>query len=301
MSDHGELFTIGQLARSTGLSTRTIRFWSDLGVIPPTARSAGGYRLYDAAAAARLDLVRTLRELGLNLETVQQVVRRQVTVADVARAHANALDAEIRTLQLRRAVLRSVAQRGSTTEEMRLVHDLARLSARERQRMIDEFVDTTFADVDPGAPGAGIGRAMRLMPAELPDDPTPEQVDAWVELAELVGDESFRERVRAMAIAGTDTPAQQPYDATAILEHAGGAVAEGIAPDSAQGKEILDRVVDPATSAADRARLADELAAFTDRRVERYWQLMGMINGRPAFPPRVPTFEWFIEALRAHR
>jgi DNA-binding transcriptional MerR regulator len=90
VNDRESLFTIGQLAERTGLSVRTIRFWSDLDVIPPTGRSAGGYRLYDAAAVARLDLVRTLRELGLGLETVRQILTRQRTVVDVARAHERA-------------------------------------------------------------------------------------------------------------------------------------------------------------------------------------------------------------------
>ncbi len=38
------LLTIGALARATGLSVRTIRYWSDEGALPPVARSAGGYR-----------------------------------------------------------------------------------------------------------------------------------------------------------------------------------------------------------------------------------------------------------------
>ncbi|MFJ1456741.1 MerR family transcriptional regulator [Nocardia sp. N2S4-5] len=45
MHDDTERYTIGQLARRTGLSARTIRFWSDAGIIPPTARSPGGYRV----------------------------------------------------------------------------------------------------------------------------------------------------------------------------------------------------------------------------------------------------------------
>jgi DNA-binding transcriptional MerR regulator len=140
VTDRSELFSIGQLARTTGLPVRTVRFWSDLGLVPPAGRTTGNYRVFDAAAAARLDLVRTLRELGIDLDTVERVLREQVTVADVAAAHVRALDAEIRTLRLRRAVLSSVARRGSTTEEMKLMHELAKLSARERQRIIDEFV-----------------------------------------------------------------------------------------------------------------------------------------------------------------
>lgn len=290
-----ELYTIGRLARRTGVPVRTIRFWSDLGLVTPTGRSAGGYRLYDAEAVARLDLVRTLRELGLGLDVVRDVLGRHRTLAEVADVHARALDAEIRTLRLRRAVLRAVARRGSTTEETALMHRLARLSARERQQIIDDFVDRTFAGVD----GGRIARAMREMPAELPEDPSPEQVDAWIELAELVQDEGFGARVREMALGGPAAPAQD-FDAGPILEHAGAAVAAGVAPGSAAGREVLDRIVPPSLPTADRVSLRERLDTYTDARVERYWQLMGIINGRPPFPPAVPAFEWLIEALRAH-
>ncbi|MBV9921057.1 MAG: hypothetical protein JOY78_09450 [Pseudonocardia sp.] len=44
--------------------------------------------------------------------------------------------------------------------------------------------------------------------------------------------------------------------------------------------------------------LADRLAAFTDRRVGRYWQLLGVLNGWPQRAPSVPAFEWLIAVLR---
>jgi len=150
---------------------------------------------------------------------------------------------------------------------------------------------------------------MRQMPAELPDDPTLEQVDAWVELAELVQDHSFQQRVRQMAVEGAKgTPGQggqggQGEPAVSpqlVTEHAGQALAEGIAPDSAAAKPILDQIVPPETSVADRRKLIEQLETFTDARIERYWQLMGIINGRPPFPPAVPQFDWMIRALRAH-
>ncbi|MFI6735127.1 MerR family transcriptional regulator [Nonomuraea sp. NPDC050451] len=77
MSNATDLYTIGQLAQRTGLHPRTIRFWSDSGIVPPARRSDGGYRLYDAEAVARLDLVRTLRELGLGLDAVQQILEKR--------------------------------------------------------------------------------------------------------------------------------------------------------------------------------------------------------------------------------
>ena len=306
MSTDAELFTIGQLAARTGLTARTIRFWSDAGLVPPAGRSASGYRLYDAAAVARLDLVRTLRELGLGLDVVRAILARATTVAQVAAAHVAVLDEQIRTLRLRRAVLSTVAARGHTIEEALLMHKLAQLSARERQQMIDDFVDGVFADVDSQAPGADIARRMR----QLPDDPAPGQVDAWIELAELIADPDFRQRVATMAAAGqqadrqadrqADQPADQQADQPAldhqaVLEHAGRALADGIAPGSPEGQAVLDHLV----PAAERSRVLSQLETFTDTRVERYWQLLGVLNGQPPFPPAVPAFEWLIAALRA--
>jgi DNA-binding transcriptional MerR regulator len=302
MSTAGELFTIGQLATRTGVPARTIRFWSDAGLVPPAGRSGNGYRLYDAEAAARLDLVQTLRELGFGLDVVQAVLSRTRTVAEVAAAHVAVLDTQIRTLRLRRAVLSTVARHGHTIEETLIMHKLAQLSARERQQLIGDFVDGVFAGTDPGAPGAGIASGMRQLPAELPDDPAPEQVNAWIELAELVTDDDFRQRARSMAVAGQDTtisPAPAQPDYQAVIQHAGQAAAHDTAPGSAEGRAVLDRIVAPGTPAAERAAMLGRLETFTDARVERYWQLLAILNGQPVPPSAVPAFEWLIAALRA--
>lgn len=300
MSNPKALFTIGELARRTGLSARTIRFWSDEGVVPATARSATGYRMYDVEAVARVDLVRTLRELGLDLDQVREVLQRQTTLADVAAAHARALDAEIRTLKVRRAVLLSVARRRSSTEEMKIMHKMAKLSAAERQRLIDEFVDEVFAGCRPDHPGASIAQGMRMLPAELPDDPTPEQVDAWVELADLVADEGFRAACRRMAVtADADRQLEQPFANDQAIGAAGRALADNVDPASAEARKILDGFLDPAMPADERRKWADRLDTFTDRRVGRYWELLAILNGWPRRPSSIPEMEWIIATLRA--
>lgn len=149
MTDDGRaLLTIGQLARRTGLPIRTIRYWSDIGATPPTRRTTGGYRLYDAESVARLELVRTLRELGFGLDEIRRVLQREITIADVAAAHVRALDAQIRALRLSRAVLSTVAKRRPDTEEMALMNKLARLSARQRRQIIEDFVTEIFSGLD---------------------------------------------------------------------------------------------------------------------------------------------------------
>jgi DNA-binding transcriptional MerR regulator len=189
MEDDGPVLSIGELARRTRLPVRTIRFWSDAGVLPSAARTGGGRRLYDAACVARLDLVVTLRELGLGLADVRRVLDGQASIAEVAAVHLEALDAQISALRLHRAVLRAVVKRAAGKEEMTLMNKLARMSAAERRQMIDDFLADVFGGLHPSP-----ARAARWNAApNQPDDPTPEQVDAWVEIAELVSDPGFRQ------------------------------------------------------------------------------------------------------------
>ena len=198
MEDDGPLLSIGELARRAGLPVRTIRFWSDAGVLPPAAWTGGGRRLYDAACVARLELVVTLRELGLGLADVRRVLDGQASVAEVAAVHLEALDAQIRALRLHRAVVTAVVKRAADQEEIALMNKFARMSVAERRLMIDEFLDDVFGGLHPSP-----ARARRWNAApDLPDDPSPEQVDAWVEIAELVGDPGFRQRIRQVMDLG---------------------------------------------------------------------------------------------------
>src|SRR5215218_4989250 len=125
--------SIGALSSATGLPVKTIRFYSDSGLVPPASRTEAGYRLYGADALGRLGLVRTLRELGVDLATIRRVLEHELSVAAVAEAHAAALDAQIRVLRGRRAVLRAVARRGSHPQEMQTMHRLAQLTDAERK------------------------------------------------------------------------------------------------------------------------------------------------------------------------
>ncbi|GAA3820193.1 MerR family transcriptional regulator [Sphaerisporangium flaviroseum] len=281
--------TIGRVAARTGLPVRTIRFWSDIGAVPPVERSGGGYRLYDAEAVARLELVATLRDLGLGLEEIRRVLAKEVTISDLAAAHMEALDARIRTLRLRRAVLSTFAKRGTSTEEMTLMNRLARLSAQERKKIIDDFLTEVLGDAQAAT---GMLAHLRDAAPTLPDDPTPEQVDAWVELAELILEPGFRRGVRALA----DYTTQQrrtPFTRRIIKQ-----VDTGVEPRSAQAAEVLDRVLD---DTVDRAALLRELETVTDPRAERYWELLATINGWPPYPEGVPRLEHLAAGLRAHR
>lgn len=77
-------------------------------------------------------------------------------------------------------------------------------------------------------------------------------------------------------------------------------MAAGVAPESCEAEAVLQRLL-PGADRARRRVVADQLATFTDDRVDRYWQLVGVINAWPAFPSPAPAFRWLIRALRAPR
>lgn len=302
-------YSIGQLARLTGLSVKTIRFYADGGLVPPCGRTEAGYRTFDNSALVRLALVRTLRDLDFDLATIRRVLEREARIEDVAAAHAQAIDAQIRTLRLRRSVLRAIAQRGAGVMEVARMNQLALLSAGERRRIITDFLDDTFAGL---SINPEFEQRMRSAMPELPDEPSTEQINAWIELGELVSDPDFRRRIRQMAQqqsaarqAGEDqSPAAAQALAAAVIEHAGAALTAGIAPDSAAARPVIERIIAAAAAGqpdtpASRRTLADRLATGTDARAERYWQLLAGINGWPVWPSQVPAFEWAIAALRA--
>lgn len=304
--------SIGELARRTGLPVKTVRYYSDAGLVPEAGRTDAGYRRYDATAPARLELVRTLRELGFGLATIRDVLERQADLAEVARAHAGAVDLHIRQLSLRRAVLRAIAARGSNPEEIRRMTAFSQASADEARRIMEDFVAAVFAD----HPDDPFAERMRSALPELPDNPSDAQIDAWVELAGLVGDPQFRSRVRQMVDEGarmreargiSDTDEATQRAGAAVVERAGAALEAGVAPDAAGATAIVDELVALFAAAAHRSddvayrrELAEHLTMFSDGRVERYWQLVGVINGWAPQPSILPQHEWFNAALRAH-
>ncbi|MEV0172129.1 MerR family transcriptional regulator [Streptomyces sp. NPDC050803] len=306
--DGDTLYSIGELARRTGLTVKTIRFYSDRGIVAPTDRSPAGYRLYNIDAVARLDLVRTLRDLGLDLLTIRRVVDRELSLPEVAATHAGALAVQIRVLRLRHAVLTAVAERGLTAEETDLMHKLAQLSEDERRRLIGDFLDGAFGGLGADSAFAGVRRSMT---PELPDNPEVEQVRAWVEWAELALDPDFRAGMRRMAEdlaaerAQSDTVGLRRDLAAVVRDQAGPALAAGIDPASLQADPIVAalaahyaHVLGRPDDAELRRLLLARLESVSDPRRDRYLQLLAVINGWPAPQSLAPVLNWSVQAVR---
>lgn len=65
---------IGAIARKSGLSPRTIRYYETIGVLPRAARTGSGYRFYTDEAVSRLEFIHKAKSLGLTLKEIRQIL-----------------------------------------------------------------------------------------------------------------------------------------------------------------------------------------------------------------------------------
>jgi len=103
---------IGELAAAAGTTTKTLRFYEDSGLLPPTERAANGYRDYGPEALSRLDFIRRGQAAGLTLAQIREVIDIRDAgdapchhVHELLTARVVDVDRQIADLQVLRATL----------------------------------------------------------------------------------------------------------------------------------------------------------------------------------------------------
>src|SRR2546422_6486609 len=91
-----EALKVGELARRTGLTIRTLHHYDDIGLLRPSLHTESGHRLYTADDVARLQQVLSLRQLGFGLEEVKDCLDRPgFSPLEVIRLHVARLREQI--------------------------------------------------------------------------------------------------------------------------------------------------------------------------------------------------------------
>jgi DNA-binding transcriptional MerR regulator len=114
-SRNHELLKIGDFARLAGTNLRTLRYYEEIGLFQPAARSQGGFRFYRATDVNRLKMVHTLQDLGLSLDRIREVMdtRRngEAHISKISRVRGalktqqDLLDARIAEIEVQKARL----------------------------------------------------------------------------------------------------------------------------------------------------------------------------------------------------
>lgn len=290
MSSEGML-SIGDLAARAGVTVKTVRFYSDRGLLPEAARSGGGHRRYGPEAIERLRRIRSLRALGLPVAQVGRALERDGALEAAVDGRLRELADRMAALRWQQACLRVL--RDGTAEER-----------AERLRLLGALAwppDTTelarfWRRALPARLPARLVRAVldAAVPS-LPEDPSPAQVLALARLHALLpghrpapllseahrADVLYDGLVEAYALAATDLRGGGPPGTGAVdcfVAAYAGALGTRDAP-------------------AFRRRLGGLLTRSADPVYGRYWKLAPQLSGAADEPNPGIAHHWLSVAV----
>lgn len=307
------LYKIGDLSRLSGVSIDTIRYYSNTGVLPASSRTEAGFRLYTNTDRARLELIRTLRELGFSLPAISELLQNEISASAALRLQLNAIREGRCRLQRQETLLKAALQQGEegALAYLNRTQVLINLDAAGRERFMDEHLGRIIE----GATGP-LNWKKHLWSEtvfDLPEEINGEQFEAWLELADLMLNESFLQYFNELMRSfwkdlswrgGIGSWFQNFNQMLAeVLE----AALQGELPQGRLGQTLLQRYINLYATFTNRVGdptllndLLNLLEQLDDPRVERYWELVGILKGLP-----IPTMwhryqaqRWLAEALK---
>ncbi|GLI07969.1 hypothetical protein YDYSG_39990 [Paenibacillus tyrfis] len=117
-------FSIGQVAKITGSTVPTVRYYDEIGLLSPAEITSGGHRLYTAAEIWRLKLILTLRYLNFGIDEIQKMISGDIPVDTAIDWQMEALDNQMRTLASMKSILEQTKQSKGGTDSLRFMYEL---------------------------------------------------------------------------------------------------------------------------------------------------------------------------------
>ncbi|MFI2376172.1 MerR family transcriptional regulator [Streptomyces sp. NPDC018964] len=292
-TSHEVFWSIGELAERAGATVKTVRFYSDLGLLPEASRSGGGHRRYGPGALERLRLIRSLRTLDLPLPEVRRVIEDEDpagrVLEDAVAGRLRALGDELRTLRWREAALRLVRE-CPPAERADLLRLIGVMGTPPSAAPLVRF---WRAWLPPRMPARATAAFLEVAVPQPPDEPAPAQVLAFA-------------RLHAMTTAPCPGGRQPQPEVHRVAGARGAAVLyEGLAEAYELAGPQLRRVRDPYPGEALDAYVAAYASAYGSRdtrefrrllaarlaagpRLDRYWELTAVVLTPPGSRPE-PT------------
>lgn len=131
---HGRPLTIGEAARSAGISARMVRHYESLGLLAAVARTDSGYRQYTQADVHTLHFIRRSRDLGFSMEEIAELLalwhdrsRASSQVKRIAQSHIDDLSERIASMQAMQRSLQTLVSccKGNERPDCPILDDLA--------------------------------------------------------------------------------------------------------------------------------------------------------------------------------
>lgn len=295
--DQRRYYSIGRVAKLTGLPVKTIRYYAEIDLLPPARLTEAGYRQYTTREIWQLELIRTLRFAGFSLEEIGRILGGDLPVGDAIELQVKAIDSQIEHLTRVRSVLSAARDSTSDEELTGYLHDLGEAmhtGLAGRRRFLESWADRAIGG--PDVPSDWRANVMRQFARDLPETLTPEQSAAWQELREIMSEpgvaESMRQDVEPFweGVRGGQVAAGSWYQGMeAIQQRAIEALHAGAGPDSERVQAIVRDWA--RLFAAFQGREADDdfmvgfakiAPRFVNERSARITDLIEILRGNPA-------------------
>ncbi|WP_338673767.1 MerR family transcriptional regulator [Streptomyces sp. SCSIO 30461] len=286
-------WTIGELAQHTGLSVKTIRYYSDIGLLPMAERSGGGHRRFEPEALEQLRLIQRLRALDTPIATITEVATGERGIGDLVADELGLVQRKLTELRWREATLRALDE-CSGPERLRRLEVLARV-----QRLPEAHGDLVHSwqrTIPSSIPARLVDRIIAQAVPDPPGDPTAETALAYAELHALTAHPQFPVYWVCPNVRDKASLYSALLDASDLADVL---VAAGEPP---QPGEALDRF----SVACARSRHENDTPGFrtfmgaqlrgTIPLFQRYWQHVATLSGQPG-PNLGITHCWLVEAL----
>ena len=286
------LMPIGELARRADVPVKTLRHYSDIGIVPPARRTDAGYRMYGEDARLRREIVKVLRSLGFGLEEISGMLTGHDDLRGAMRMQLRAVRTRLRALHRVALVLQAVLDRRDESAAVHLARltTLSRLSHDEREAVRDVPTD-----------GSAVTERWEPTLPDLPAQPTAAQRDAWLELAALLADGRIVDAGDGEG-DGDEAASDEP-ELQALLHDAMAARSAGVTPDDPRADLLVERLLDVYSDVLGAGedlprRLLEHVAGGGDLRRRRYWRLVARVQGWPEQSPQALAMDWLLAALR---
>ena len=312
-----KLHTIGEVSRISGVPVKTIRYYADIGLLPPAEVSEARYRLYAAAEIWRLGLIRTLRHLDFSIEETRKVISGDVSVPRAIALQIEALDTQVRHLERVQAILRQAEKTADDPERsLGHLHDIGEaleVEAQDRNRFLAEKLRAAIVTEDAPEEWREREGYLRGIGLQLPEELSSGQTVAWIELVELVSDPEFVAETRSQVAPFWETMRERDVDADRwqeqmenISNRALAAIERGEGPGSPAVQEIVkDWITLFAGLAGEKPTpefvrgFAEEVSAWLEnKRNRRLQELLARLNPDGEVPPYEKVNRLMLEGLR---
>ncbi|WP_280446770.1 MerR family transcriptional regulator [Nocardia brasiliensis] len=136
-----QVWKVGELATETGLTVRTLHHYDRIGLVRPAERTNAGHRRYTESDVQRLYQVLALRQLGLGLDQIANVLAGTVAMVQMLAAHRDRLAAQVTAMQDLHALVTTLAATAANRPDISVTHFLGLI---RRTVMVEETIEKYF-------------------------------------------------------------------------------------------------------------------------------------------------------------